>query len=307
MTRRWLWPLLAILAGLALSLTRWLGIPICLALAGLFLVRRDWRKAIWFGLPGLLGLGVALWSSSQVPDIYTHLTWAKVLGNIVPMLITQTTLTGGMLGVGLMLVLVVLMRERHGTVILVATLGYLAGLWAGGWGFDYPSMGNRMFVASSVLITLMIVTHRPPGFERGNKIIVLVLAVFTVIAGWQIWHAKNSGAGNYNAPMYRDSKVVQLVRAMPESVAIFSNAPDALWFQTGRKVWSLPRTDSLPSMTPGAPPMEAGGLVIVFKQGRNYFLPPDKYAHLVAKDSAGQSRVADLGIAWIVELRKDAK
>jgi hypothetical protein len=48
-----------------------------------------------------------------------------------------------------------------------------------------------------------------------------------------------SRALDFNSPEWRNSRLLSLTRRLPDS-ALFSNAPDAIYFITGRSTWSIP-------------------------------------------------------------------
>jgi hypothetical protein len=154
---------------------------------------------------------------------------------------------------------------------------------------------NRLMLPAYVflIIGVSIMLARLAGLKtwrRGRVILglaLIVLAVGNLGLRSSDWLTQAGGYGGfYTSPEWQSSATIRYVRALPPGVRIFSNAPDAVLYLTGRPAYQLPEFYNGHSarynqeydkeMTAMAQVVESGGMVIYFDLGKWRRLMPSE-------------------------------
>lgn len=273
--RRWL-AALAFTTAL-LCLVRFSGVAMVgTAMAGLVVWGRGavWRRAVTAGGLGIVALAPMLaWSATapgfrrlavHVPDAsWWMLGWRVVRSWIVPrstpIVPPGRDVLAAVILVGLVLVLSgALVRQWRGRrqavdsripewlamhlVIYGALLFLSRAFWDGGVALD-----SRMLLpvrVTSVLLVFIGVGRVPlssGAWVRPMALTVAALWAFAVAADARTWFSRAMVEGlGYTSPRWRESAVLQAVRALPPDTFLVSNGNDAIVTLTGRASARLP-------------------------------------------------------------------
>jgi hypothetical protein len=272
--------ILAALLMAAAALTRYAGIVLVpLALAAILSARqRTWRARIIDAVLLLLIVGVAMetWAlrsqSQNRPLGGRSIMWhppeiSKVYGGLAATSawISASEMPGGRI-VGIAFTLACLAvplvrRRRRGPCPL---LGWLAIFVVAYVVFLLVSM--TFFDALIPLNTRLLMPIYPPLLVlatagalliwdevRASRwraatalaLLVLIAPVIVNAAGTAHWaQARHRKGQGYLSAAWRESEIIAEVRKVPEATPICSNAPDAIYVLTGRRVYWLPTTQS---------------------------------------------------------------
>jgi hypothetical protein len=331
----------ALLAGVA-CLTRYVGLAVVAAgVAGLVLFahrradgRRHWRGATAFGALALAPLfGWLAWVSGEAgratnreavlhaPDLAyatrgLRLASTWVLPAEVP---TSVRFAAAALAV-LALVVVAWRTRRHagptgglaGLIALFA-LAYLAALVVDRTFFDVTGrLDSRFLLPVHVsFIVLAAWALRALDLRRSHLTRIAVSAVVGVhVMSGALWlydatTDPDVRPGGFAAPAWKESEVIDQVRALPASAPVYTNAADALFFHTGQVASPFPEKNAFLTGRPNqsyaaelgamGDGLSRGGLLVYFTTvpARRIFLPtPAELAQAlrleeVARDTVG--------------------
>lgn len=126
------------------------------------------------------------------------------------------------------------------TALLLSSATLLADFW-------FASLGGRHQtpVFAAALVALVCLGHRAvrlgsPAFRIFvTSVCVILVASYATRATVWVTRQHNDGQG-YASRSWRESLVIGEVNSLPPDVPVFSNAPDAIYFLTGRPTRALP-------------------------------------------------------------------
>lgn len=124
--------------------------------------------------------------------------------------------------------------------LLLGSAAALADFW-------FASLGGRHQtpVFAAALIALVCLGHRAmragsPVFRTMVVVVGIALGA-SYVARAAVWIPRVSSDGQgYASRSWRDSSIIGRVKLLPPDLPIYSNAPDAVYFLTGRPTWPLP-------------------------------------------------------------------
>jgi hypothetical protein len=242
-------------------MTRYAGVAVLVAGAGVLLARRRWRDAAVLALPGLLACGgwMAVAGGSGRP-VALHAVDAGD-AELGMRTVTRWLVPGSApLAVRLVVVAVALAalaagwlrrhrtRPRPGldTVLGVFALSYLAVVVAYRLLLDVTGRFDaRLLVPLHVVLVMLVVPvlarARPARLVAGVAAALVALQLAQA-AGWVADGLDDDGLvrRGYSAAAWRQSAVVAAVSRLPAGVPVRTNGADALWLLTGRSVPTLP-------------------------------------------------------------------
>ncbi len=147
-------------------------------------------------------------------------------------------------------------------------------------------MDNR--ILSPIFPALAVITSHAVGVSprgsvmriRGVGLLVTVLVVAAALMAWNSFSwakgAASDGIG-FSQPRWRTSEVLGAITALPESLDVYSNAPEAVFLYTHRQTKPLPTHVNLTTQSPNAEfgtqmddmrrQLESGDGVIVYFSG----------------------------------------
>jgi hypothetical protein len=137
-------------------------------------------------------------------------------------------------------------RDRHRTRPLPVLVGlfagfYLVALLVDRLLFDVTGrLDNRFLVplhVAAVVLAVDVVARLPASGRRvaAGAAAVLVLPQLAAAISWL-----DRAPGGYAGPLWRRSAVMADVASLPHGVPVFTNAPDAVYFLTGRTARRIP-------------------------------------------------------------------
>jgi hypothetical protein len=271
-------------AGLA-ALTRFVGAAYIAALVItilLFARGSFFRRAVrglWFGLLSCLPLGLWLVQRLLSAGESTTRQWAfhpagvqhfhEVVNTLVSWLLIPADVPGtikiGLLLLGLAAWAVLLHRQittpafspRNTPVLgalVISILAYGLFLWFSLTFLD-ANIPLDERILSPVLVSVLIVTMGLLGqhiqtHSRAFYGLAVLLLVFAAAAGWHNLQWSRTlyfTGGGFNSPQMRDTAMVDEIQAQAEDAVIYSNAPEAVYLQTGKPALRLPRKVALMS------------------------------------------------------------
>jgi hypothetical protein len=297
--KRWFWGVAV--AGVAVALTRHIGI---LALAG---VAVAWRtKSYWLALlPGAAATG--LWILlAGTGDQLSGFSIQRGLDSVWRSLSGAAGMLGGWPMLGFVAVTLLYWRKLREvpTKTPLAALTFLLLTGLGGFFYVAGDLEGRMQLAAHVLLVpcLLAITAALLANHPFRWAVYAGFAVLIVSSAAHLWnpHTPPVGGTGFNTPEWRKRKALALVEKTPADVDIYTNAPDGVWFATGRVTYPLPRTDGRSKPKPHA---DKGGLVIYFKGlNRPGYVPPEFYNNRVLLDSAGKPMFENTDDALVVHV-----
>lgn len=98
--------------------------------------------------------------------------------------------------------------------------------------------------------------------------VIWLLYPLSVVAG-KVEHHVEQGAGGYSTPTWSQSPLLEWFAANPLEGAVYSNAPDAIYILTGRKVETAPRPEDFDAFRRRVSSSPAGHLVWSHSLRRN--------------------------------------
>jgi 4-amino-4-deoxy-L-arabinose transferase-like glycosyltransferase len=146
-------------------------------------------------------------------------------------------------------------------IVYVMTVVVSISLFDAATPLDGRMLSPVLFAALLLAPILLHALTRAPGVwgRAGAAVGVLAALVLAALVGRGIdaWRmiARTDGQG-YTSRPWRESALVGYVRALPSQRPVYSNAPDALFFLTGRNCYWLPRKWQTWSLKPN-PDFEA--------------------------------------------------
>ncbi len=298
---RWLW--CVAVAGVAVALTRHVGI---FALTG---VAVAWRKPRYWQalLPGAAATGLWMLLAGE-GDQLSGFSVQRGLDSLWRSLSGAAGMLGGWPMLGFVVVALVYWRKLrevpNRTPLAALTFLLLTGF--GGFFYVAGDLEGRMQLAAHVLLvpclltaTAIVLANRPVRWA-----VYAGFAAFTAASAAHIWnpHVLATGGTGFNTPEWRNRKALALVEKTPANVDIYTNAPDGVWFATGRVTYPLPRTDGRCKPKPHE---DKGGLVIYFKGlNRPGYVPPEFYSNRMLHDSTGKPRIENTDEAVVMAVEK---
>ena len=226
-------------------LTRYVGIALVVAGVAVLAWRRRWLAAGVFGVVTVLPVaGWLLWADAGAGDrsVAFHLFGADYLGQAVRPLARWVVPwpgppAGFVVASALVVAGVVLARRVRVpatplTWLLVAfTVAYLVVLLANRALTDATGRLDARFLAPLHVVAIVLAV---PALRRLRWAAVLVVAQ---VAGALVWTAGDGSIGRrgYTAKALQESAVMAAVRE-----PLYSNAPDAVYFLTGRSSTAIP-------------------------------------------------------------------
>jgi hypothetical protein len=127
-------------------------------------------------------------------------------------------------------------------------------------------------------------THARPGIPRPAAAVVLLLAVLALHVGSAAALVADGMGGGYQSEVWSGSPAMAAVRSLPAEVTVYSNAPEAIWFLTGRSArWLPPERDQYSGAVNGAHTdqvaalgndIRGGTAVAVFLHRKSYWHMP---------------------------------
>jgi len=298
---RWFWGVAV--AGVAVALTRHIGI---LALAG---VAVAWRtKSYWLALlPGAAATG--LWMLlAGTGDQLSGFSIERGLDSIWRSLSGAAAMLGGWPMLGFVVVTLVYWRKLREvpTRTPLAALTFLLLTGLGGFFYVAGDLEGRMQLAAHVLLvpcllitTAIVLANRPFRWAVYGG-----FAVFILSSAAYLWNPRTppTGGTGFNTAEWRSRKALAVIEKTPANVDIYTNAPDGVWFATGRVTYEVPRTDR--RVTPG-PQIDKGGLVVYFKGlNRTVYVPPESYNNRVMRDSTGRPMFENTDEAVVMTVQR---
>jgi hypothetical protein len=297
-SRKWLWGLAV--TGVAVALTRHIGILVIAAVAIAWRERRYWLAC----LPGVVAIGLWLWlfgtgaqmARPDLPHGFRGL-WVSLVG--------IHTQLGGWPIVGLLIAAFVLWWRRSKKPPAVITAGLSLLLLTALLGFFavVGDLGGRMQLAAHALLILCLVVtideilaEHPIrwGLYAGIAMMSLVTLVRVFFTPPTVL------AANFNLPIWRNSFAMQFIKNLPPDVDVYSNAQDGIWFATGRVTYAMPRTDG--RLVP-APHEDKGGVLVYFKTlGRTYYVPPQTYLNRITRNKLGEPIVRENRLLFLAAI-----
>jgi hypothetical protein len=299
--KRWFWGVAV--AGVAVALTRHIGI---LALAG---VAVAWRtKSYWLALlPGAAATG--LWILlAGTGDQLSGFSIQRGLDSVWRSLSGAAGMLGGWPMLGFVAVTLLYWRKLREvpTKTPLAALTFLLLTGLGGFFYVAGDLEGRMQLAAHVLlvpcllvIAAIVLANRPFRWA-----VYAGFAVFIVISAAHLWNPRVFGTGgmSFNTPQWRSRKALALIEKTSPARDIYTNAPDGVWFATGRVTYPLPRTDGRSKPKPHP---DKGGLVIYFKGlNRPGYVPPEFYNSRVLHDSTGKPMIENTDESVVIVVDK---
>jgi len=109
--------------------------------------------------------------------------------------------------------------------------------------------------AVNLLILILGLLGREVKTDRTRWIANLVLVFVMVVMIWKDLQWSRDlyySGGGYNSPMLRSQELIDQIKALPEDSLLYSNSPEALYFQTGRSSLRLPKKIDLMSQKSNA-------------------------------------------------------
>jgi hypothetical protein len=285
MTRnRWL--ILASLLGIALCLTRHAGAGLIL---GAFIAIHDKRRWL-IAVPGLVAL--ALWflfAGKGNHHIFLH--------NPIPDLADMAS--GYWFCLGPLVALGFWMLWKRAKVLAWTAIGWTATIVIVLLLVDIGDCGSRMIIPAVALLTLGAFMAK----GHLNRVMVAILAVVLLVQSRTVI-ADIPKSNSFNSPEWKKSNTMAAFAKenVPDSW-IFSNAPDGIWYSTGRMTNPLPRFDD--QADPNVKLRYDTCFVVYFKSQmtRKYYGDEATYAWRIADNPNGQPARYDLGDAIILRLR----
>jgi len=299
--RRWLWGVA--IAGLAVALTRHIGI---LALVG---VAVAWRtKSYWLALlPGAAATG--LWIVSiGTGDQLSGFSIARGLDSVWRSLSGAAAMLGGWPMLGFVVVTLLYWRKLREvpTRTPLAALTFLLLTGLGGFFYVAGDLEGRMQLAAHVLLVscLLAITAAVLANHPFRWAVYAGFAVLIVSSAAHLWnpHTPPVGGTGFNTPEWRNRKALALIEKTQPTRDIYTNAPDGVWFATGRVTYPLPRTDG---RSKPKPHLDKGGLVIYFKGlNRPGYVAPEFYNNRVLHDSTGKPMIENTDESVVIAVNK---
>ncbi len=298
---RWLWGVAV--AGVAVALTRHIGIFALTGVAVAWRTRRYWQAL----LPGAAATGLWMLLAGK-GDQLSGFSLQRGLDSVWRSLSGAAGMLGGWPMLGFVVVALVYWRKLrevpNRTPLAALTFLLLTGL--GGFFYVAGDLEGRMQLAAHVLlvpcllaITAVVLANRPFRWA-----VYAGFAAFIVISAASLWnpHVFGTGGMSFNTPQWRNRKALALIEQTPATTDIYTNAPDGVWFATGHVAYPLPRTDGRCKPKPHE---DKGGLVVYFKGlNRPGYVPPEFYNSRVLLDSAGKPMIDNTDEALVVHVRK---
>ena len=178
-------------------------------------------------------------------------------------------------------------EARYTRTVLALCCGcYLAFLLLSLTLFDAQSTPDRRLLLPVVpVLTILVVAGlsdaiRVPARRRASIALGAVLSIALVVSAAQwIVGSRRDGLG-YSAPVWKQSALIAAVRSMGPNTTIFSNAPGAILFHTGREVLGIPRLANPNTLQRYAQFDER--MAIVCKQSESRTIA---YVHFTVEDS----------------------
>lgn len=136
----------------------------------------------------------------------------------------------------------------HGTLVAVGTVALLLVTWAL---FDRTTLvDSRLLVGAHLGVVLAL-----PGLVRGDRwwrVLALGMAAVLVVAGGLRFGDRfpNSPSRQFALTAWETSPTLRAAAAVPAGTPLYSNAPDALWWVTGRPAALVPLKVALRSGRP---------------------------------------------------------
>jgi hypothetical protein len=300
-SHRWLWGVAV--AGVAVALTRHIGI---LALVG---VAVAWRtKKYWLALlPGVAATGLWMLLAGR-GDQLSGFSIQRGLDSVWRSLSGAAGMLGGWPMLGFVVVALLYWRKLREEPIRtpLAALTFLLLTGLGGFYYVAGDLEGRMQLAAHVLlvpclltITAVVLANRPFRWA-----VYAGFALFIVISAAHLWNPRVFGTGgmSFNTPQWRNRKALALIEKTPPARDIYTNAPDGVWFATGRVTYPLPRTDGRSKPKPHP---DKGGLVVYFKGlNRPGYVPPEFYNNRVLHDSTGKPMIENTDESVVIVVNK---
>ena len=178
-------------------------------------------------------------------------------------------------------------EARYARIVLaLCCICYLAFLLVSLTLFDAQSTPDRRLLLPVLPpFTVLVVAGlsdaiRVPARRRASVALgaVLSIALLLSLAQW-IVESRRDGLG-YSAPVWKQSALIAAVRSMGPNTTIFSNAPGAILFHTGREVLGIPRLANPNTLQRYAQFDER--MAIVCKQSESRTIA---YVHFTVEDS----------------------
>lgn len=290
--------LLLALLGLALWLTRWQGLPILLAVA---LTLPRWRDRLAVALPSVLIMGLAVAFSGQTWRMFGYAT-LNVLPARASEILTMTPMAAGCLGLLPLLVFLLWYSEADFKPLIAATIAYPASLLIAAVWFQMPQNTDLRLMVGGICLLVLLACAALLRRRLWGKLLVCGVALsILVIDGQQLRAVLSDQAAAFNSRAWRESSALRLAKVLSDSgQAVWSNAPDLIWWQTGKLTKRLPgRYDTLPGREL---PQDSGGVLFWFK-GIRQANTPECYARWIVRDSAGKPMITDNKEATVMMIR----
>ncbi len=266
----WLVFVAGLLAGMA-TITRYLGLAVVLAgaVAFVFLAgERRWKSVVAFTFVSLAPLATWLtWVSGaegrasnrsavmHAPDADYFLAGLRSASRwVLPGDIWWVIRAAA--GGAVVVLLVVAWRRWSPTpsrfsgapVLALFAAAYLLALLADRWLFEVTGRLDARFLLPVHVVAIVLAMRalaRPDG-----GLTKLASAGLSLVVGLQLaagaswlydaWSDPSVRPGGFTSPAWRESTVIDHVRGLPASAAVFTNQADALWFHTRREAEPLP-------------------------------------------------------------------
>jgi hypothetical protein len=102
---------------------------------------------------------------------------------------------------------------------------------------------SPVFVSGTVLVLWSVQT----AACRRPRLAAIPLAGLSLVAATHVWQggriaaASYDGGWGFSSLAWRHSPMIDTLRALPETVPVYSNVPEVVYLQTGRPARALPR------------------------------------------------------------------
>lgn len=289
--KRTTWLILAAILGVALCLTRHAGIGM---LVGAIFVLRGSKR--WLAtLPGILA--IVLWmvlvgTGENLPMQSKTTPWPDIWQN----------LNGYWTYLAALIPFAVVALWQKQRLLLAMAVGWAVTIILTCFVVNLGDTGTRMIIPAATLLMLGLFTLK----TKTERWAIGLLVALLTIQSYQILASPRDANSGFNSSAWKKSEtLVRLSNINPDE--IFSNAPDGLWYWTGRVTQPLPRFDGRPTQVKNPKPMKDACLAVYFKQqmGRSYYGTPDNYVKRVARDTNDAIQIFEYPDAYVMILNAE--
>lgn len=281
----WRWALGASALGVALCITRHAGVGLLL---GAFIALRGWKR--WaVAVPGVVALAAWILLNGAGENTPTaHKPWSDL----------AEMLNGYWIWITALMPLAFLLLWKRARILAWAAAGWMIVMFTACVLVDLGDTGTRMITPAVTLLILGLFTSK----VKINRWMVVFLSVFLLVKSVDMLRKDRELIKGFNMKSWSSSPTIKQLADLPDNL-IYSNAPDGIWWVTGRVTQPLPRTDGRTPQIANALPMTGACIAIYFKsQPRHYYGDPLRWKDRVMKDKDGNVEVFETKDAYVMKL-----